>query len=218
MSCIIACHRFSGSYACSRRSWCLLSKKPCGSSKRTQARGTRTALQMFSLMNTTQGTGNILAVLQGDHQPCLVRESIVELLSKRKACLFSSASGLALQDKQRSEEHVLSGYRQEEAYHPLLSQPRLESVARWRYFITSAICIIAHVISLSLSSAVGALRIWTGPESFPNNLTETKGEILELAPVLNRLLIFWSDAIPHEVHPTSRDRYAATLWLAEGSQ
>ena len=60
--------------------------------------------------------------------------------------------------------------------------------------------------------------MWVGPESFPDNLTEPRGQVFEVAPLLNRMLIFWSDAIPHEVHPTSRDRYAATLWLAEVSQ
>jgi len=60
--------------------------------------------------------------------------------------------------------------------------------------------------------------MWVGPESFPGNLTEPRGEVLEIAPLMNRLLIFWSDAIPHEVFPTSKDRYAATLWLAEVGQ
>lgn len=47
-------------------------------------------------------------------------------------------------------------------------------------------------------------------------------KILDLSPIGGRLLVFWSDEIPHEVLPTSliecpthktKDRYALTIWI-----
>ncbi|XP_059148010.1 uncharacterized protein LOC131935563 [Physella acuta] len=49
----------------------------------------------------------------------------------------------------------------------------------------------------------GLLRI------FPSNHTQS----VDIAPLANRLLFFWSDKRnPHEVQPCYRDRYAMTVW------
>ena len=39
------------------------------------------------------------------------------------------------------------------------------------------------------------------------------GQTLDVQPVANRLLIFWSDALPHEVLPAHSDRYAVSIWF-----
>jgi hypoxia-inducible factor prolyl hydroxylase len=45
----------------------------------------------------------------------------------------------------------------------------------------------------------------------------TRGcEKVEIAPLLNRLVLFWSDSrCPHEVLPCYRDRFAITLWFID---
>ena len=50
----------------------------------------------------------------------------------------------------------------------------------------------------------------------------TDGEVIDLAPEGGRVVMFWSDEIPHEVLPTAPDckedeeefdRYALTIWI-----
>ena len=44
------------------------------------------------------------------------------------------------------------------------------------------------------------------------------GETLDVAPLDNRLVLFWSDTrVPHEVRPTHAARYAVSIWYHDGS-
>lgn len=58
----------------------------------------------------------------------------------------------------------------------------------------------------------------------PSEETTESWDTLDLSPIGGRLLVFWSDEIPHEVLPTSseslspnqnqeKDRYALTIWI-----
>jgi len=58
----------------------------------------------------------------------------------------------------------------------------------------------------------GKLRTWTGKKIWPNNLFSGQNGVREIEPIANRLVLFWSDAVPHEVMPAFRDRYAITVF------
>eukprot|EP00986_Skeletonema_menzelii_P011333 scaffold5812_cov139-Skeletonema_menzelii.AAC.12 len=79
----------------------------------------------------------------------------------------------------------------------------------------------------------GELRIFCGSDS-PSTITSNnnddsndgeetkKGEVVDITPHGGRMVVFWSDEIPHEVLPTApnadksdemRDRYALTVWI-----
>ena len=49
---------------------------------------------------------------------------------------------------------------------------------------------------------------------------KTRGKSVDVAPLFNRLLVFWSDRrCPHEVLPaTGRDRYAITIWYMDRNE
>ena len=69
-------------------------------------------------------------------------------------------------------------------------------------------------------SAGGKLRIYLGearaspaPASRASTWTATRQRTEEVAPVDNRLVVFWSDArVPHEVLATHQPRYAVSVW------
>ena len=51
----------------------------------------------------------------------------------------------------------------------------------------------------------GALRL-TAPAT---------GADVDVAPNLNRVVVFWSRLVAHEVRPALRDRFAASMWFKE---
>jgi len=63
----------------------------------------------------------------------------------------------------------------------------------------------------------GELRIFCGKQ-----IEGEKGEVVDIIPDGGRMILFWSDEIPHEVLPTApnadisdfeSDRYALTVWI-----
>eukprot|EP00929_Paragymnodinium_shiwhaense_P088271 TRINITY_DN48560_c0_g1_i1.p1 TRINITY_DN48560_c0_g1~~TRINITY_DN48560_c0_g1_i1.p1 ORF type:complete len:470 (-),score=52.16 TRINITY_DN48560_c0_g1_i1:169-1443(-) len=63
----------------------------------------------------------------------------------------------------------------------------------------------------------GCLRCYMGADK-SDKVGTTATEIVDIEPVGGRLVLFSSQAILHEVMPTHRDRFAATVWfLREGA-
>ena len=69
----------------------------------------------------------------------------------------------------------------------------------------------------------GELRIWTTNDREADGAENgKKGGIIDITLDGGRMVVFWSDEIPHEVLPTApdaarsdeeRDRYALTVWI-----
>lgn len=65
-----------------------------------------------------------------------------------------------------------------------------------------------------------SMSMSTSPDSEQNDTVCEELDIVDLSPEGGRLLLFWSDEIPHEVLPTkgsrdnsALDRYALTVWI-----
>ena len=57
----------------------------------------------------------------------------------------------------------------------------------------------------------GQLRLYGGPEG--------KTKLRDVEPILDRLVLFWSDfRVPHEVLPATKDRYASTIWYFDKTE
>jgi len=69
----------------------------------------------------------------------------------------------------------------------------------------------------------GELRIWTTNDQEADGAENgEEGGVVDITPDGGRMVVFWSDEIPHEVLPTApdaarsdeeRDRYALTVWI-----
>lgn len=69
----------------------------------------------------------------------------------------------------------------------------------------------------STESLDGALRLYGSEEGGAAALTSPPR--LDIAPVHDRLVLFWADSrVPHEVLPTSNPRYALTVWYYDSEE
>jgi len=58
---------------------------------------------------------------------------------------------------------------------------------------------------------------WVQGDGGELRLYNEMGGYEDVAPLMNRLVIFWADLIPHEVLPAHTERYAVTLWYYDCS-
>lgn len=62
----------------------------------------------------------------------------------------------------------------------------------------------------------GELRLHLGGRAQAKAEAKAEVRVETLAPLGNRLVVFWSDArVPHEVLPTHKPRYAVTVWYSD---
>ena len=68
----------------------------------------------------------------------------------------------------------------------------------------------------ALDAAVNAAQLRVLYELGRIYLLQTPTDVVDVAPLYNRLVLFWSDArVPHEVLPSRVDRYALSIWYED---
>ena len=59
---------------------------------------------------------------------------------------------------------------------------------------------------------------WTPADGGELRLYVRESHVIDVAPLMNRCVIFWSDSrVPHEVLPSHADRYALSIWYCGAS-
>lgn len=67
-----------------------------------------------------------------------------------------------------------------------------------------------------LTCIIYANESWRPGDGGELRLHPLGGEVIDVPPLGNRLVVFFSDArVPHEVLPSHADRYALSMWFED---